>query len=226
MTLLPLLLPAALAQAAPQADLDGDGKVDPIAISEEGVTIGGVAVPCGGMELCTVALHDISSQDSYREVALTEVGPRDDKSVSLYRYKGGQLVALSFRQPADGEWPSTPSAITTSGNGIVLADFWQRTYTRRDKYLARGDALEYVRQPFWHVGYELPVDRSVAIVRTIGGGEVVANVRPGSQVTILLESAEHPEWFLLRISSGLTGWVHLPALQAASDQLMAVYGAG
>lgn len=225
--LVPLwLLPSALAAAPPPTDLDGDGKPETIEIREEEVRIGGAKVPCGGIEMCSVAIHDVSSADASKEVALTELGPRDDAAVTLYRYDQGKLTELSFRKPTDGEWSSTPSAIATSGNGIVLADFAQRTYTRREKYVAQGAGLAYVPQPFWLVGYGLHVDRSLPITRTIGGSEVVANVRPDSDVTLVLESADHEGWFLVHISSGLTGWAQLEALMSASDSLMGLMSAG
>lgn len=222
-----LLCAAALAGELPQADLDGDGKVDTIAVSEDHVTIGGHRVDCGGMDMCTVQLHDISSSDSTKEVALIEQGPRDDQAVWLYRLSGGKLVELTFRKAGDtDDWQSRPSSVQTSGNGIVLADSEQRIYTRRDKYLAKGDSLQHVPQPYYVVDYAMHVDRSFPIVRTEGASQVVANVRPDSEVKILLESAAKPGWFLVHISSGLTGWADMDTLMGGSNQLMGIMSAG
>jgi len=41
-----------------------------------------------------------------------------------------------------------------------------------------------------------------------------------------LVAASRRRWFLVHISSGLTGWVQLDALQGASDDLMGLMGAG
>ncbi|MCK6503586.1 hypothetical protein L6R53_09340 [Myxococcota bacterium] len=220
-------LAPALAQSPPPTDLDGDGKADAIVVEEEGVTIGGQRVACGGMELCSVQLHDIAADDGLREVLVIELGPRDDASARLYRLRKGKLVELSFRKPGDSdEWQSVPSAVSTSGNGIVLADHQGRFYTQRQKYVAKGDTLTHVPQPFWYAGFEVHVDRSVPVVRSPGGTEVVANVKPDSDITVLLESAEQEGWFLVKLSTGLTGWVTLETLAQGSDQVRGVMSAG
>lgn len=220
-------LTAALAGSIPQVDLDGDGTVDPVTVSEEGVSIDGHRVPCGGMELCSVELADVSSADSYKELVLTELGPRDDKSAWLYRLTSAGLVELSFRKAGDSDdWQSRPGEVVTSGSGIVLADSDHRIYTRREKYLASGNSLQHVPQPFWVVDYAMHVDRTFPIVRSEGSSQVVANVAPDSDIRILLESATQPGWFLVHISSGLTGWATLDTLMSGSNQLMGLMSAG
>lgn len=217
----------ARAQALPPTDLDGDGKPDAIVIDEEKVTIAGQEVACGGMDRCTVQVHDIAADDGLKEVLLVELGPRDDASAHLYRLRKGKLVELSFRKPGDAdEWQSVPSAVTTSGNGIVLADHQGRFYTQRQKYVAKGDALTHVPQPFWYAGFDVHVDRSVPVVRSPGGGEVVANIKPDSDITVLLESADQDGWFLVKLSTGLTGWVTMETLASGSDQVQGVMSAG
>lgn len=217
----------ALAQTVPQVDLDGDGKVDTITVTEEGVAIAGHTVACGGMDLCRVELRDVSSADAWREVQVVELGPRDDAAAWLYRLHDGKLVELSFRKTSDTEdWQSRPSNIVTSGNGIVLAEQEQRLYTRREKYVASGDQLTHVPQPFWFVDYAVHVDRTFPIRLAPGSETVVANVKPDSDVRLVLESVERPGWFLVHISSGLTGWADIDALMSGSNQVMGIMGAG
>lgn len=230
MPLLALALTLALdahAQGLPPTDLDGDGKPDAVVISEEKVTIGGHEVGCGGVELCSVQLHDVAADDGLKEVLVVELGPRDDASAHLYRLRKGRLVELSFRKPGDSdEWQSVPSAVVTSGNGIVLADHQGRFYTQRQKYVAKGDALSHVPQPFWYAGFDVHVDRSVPVVRSPGGSEVVANIKPDSDITVLLEAVDPAGWFLVKLSTGLTGWVTMETLAIGSDQVQGVMSAG
>ncbi len=222
-----LLLPVALAAGPAPVDLDGDGKTETISVAEDGVHVGDQVIPCDSYELCEVEVHDIASTDKRTELAVCSRGPRDDRSCRLYRYKSGAVQPLPIGKPGDeDEYSSMPSAVSTSGSGILLADQDRRFYVRRDKYLLRGDALVYVPQPFWVVDHDVHVDRSFPIVRQAGGGDVVANVRPDSDIRIRLESVDHPGWFLVHISSGLTGWVQLDALQGASDDLMGLIMAG
>ena len=57
-----------------------------------------------------------------------------------------------------------------------------------------------------------------------GGGAVVANVRPGSEITALV--SDGGENFLFQISSGLVGWASLDDLMKASDYIQMMYSAG
>lgn len=219
-----LTLAAALssALAAPfRIDLDGDGKPESLVVEEDGVRLGRQLVVCGGPALCRLEAADIDSTDKRREVVLIDSGPRDDSVARLYHLDKGQLVPIPFSR--EGAWFDR---IETNGNGIVLTDSRERLYMRREKWVPQGGVLTLVPQPFWYVGFEADLDRTAPILREPGGAEVVANIRPKSRITVLLESADKADWFLVRISSGLTGWISLEGLRGASDQVAMIYAAG
>ncbi|MCB9780373.1 MAG: hypothetical protein H6742_17545 [Alphaproteobacteria bacterium] len=232
-SLLLLCLPA-LAGPSLDIDLDGDGTKDAIVIGDRETTVGKAQVDCSLSEACRAELVDVSNADRFREVVLCTEGPRAESYCRLYRYDKGTLTELVFtRTLPDDKKPGrtqtvdwAPSSILTKGNGIVLGDFASRWYTRREKWTAEGTTLKHHPQPAYWAEMMVPVDRSFPITTEPGGGEVVANVAPGTTITALLESGTHPDWFLVRISSGLLGWCSLDQLIQASDQMMMTAGAG
>lgn len=212
-----------VALAVPPTDLDGDGKPEVIEVLDAEIRVGKHRLACEGPP-CAVEVHDLSSEDPLRELVVLETGMRDDRLARIYRLTKAGLVELKLTRP--GGEGVFPEAVTTSGNGILLTDERHRLYLRREKFVPDGAGLKLVPQPFWSVGQVLPVDRSAPIRESIGGAVVVANLKPGSEVTVVLESAEKPEWFLLRTSTGLVGWIDLETLRSASDRVAAIYGAG
>jgi hypothetical protein len=225
MTTLALLLATALAaELPPPTDLDGDGKPERILLDGDTVRVGEARAECGSDSFpCEVEVHDLTAGDKQKEVAICSFGPRDDRSCALFAYREGSLNPLPFAFPED-TWP--PSRIETKGNGIALAKNEGRLYTRVDKFTHSGGKLAYVAQAGWYVDRPVKVDRTFPITTKPGGGTRVAGVRPGSTITVLLESAEVKQWYLVHISSGLTGWVSEEALVGSSDELMALWGAG
>jgi hypothetical protein len=220
-----LLMTLALAaDLPPPTDLDGDGTPEALQTGEEVVHVGAAEAVCGSDGFpCELEVHDILAGDGKREVAVCSFGPRGDRSCELFRYAAGVLTPLPFPFQ-EGSWP--PSAIRTTGSGIVLVNNDGRLYSKVDKFVLRGDRLERVPQAAHPVDRKVVVDRGFPIHTAPGGGTEVANVRAGSTITVRAEHGEKTGWYLVLISSGLMGWVQQEALVSASDELMAVWGAG
>lgn len=215
-----LLMTLSLANSL-SLDLDGDGKADTVTAGEDAVRINKHTIPCGGAEVCILEAHDINSSDKQREVGVCEVGPRDDKSCRLFTLKAGALVEVKF--PGDLQ----PPKILTSGNNVVLTESWQdRIYYRIEKYELRGASLAVVKQPHYVAGIKVKVERTFPIVLAPDGKVLVGNARPDSEVDIVVEHGEKPGWYLVKLSSGIAGWVQLDTLVSASDHLRALMSAG
>jgi hypothetical protein len=224
MTLTLMLATALAAPLPPPTDLDGDGTKESIVLDGSGVKVGGARAECGSDGFpCEVEVHDLTAGDKQREVAICAFGPRADRYCELYTYAGGALQPIAFPFP-EGTYP--PTRIETKGNGIALAKGEGRLYTRVDKFVHKDGALRYVPQAGWFVGRQVQVDRTFPITTAPGGGTRVAGVRPGSTITVVLESQTVKQTYLVHISSGLTGWVTEQALIGASDELMSLWAAG
>ncbi len=217
-----LFLQAALAETTADADLDGDGKPEHIVATEGKVQVGKkISQECGYESLCEVEIHDIDSTNPQKELAICEFGPRDDRSCTLYTLGKKGLTPVPFAAQIYTE------KYITNGNGIILTEtWWNRLYHRTEKYTLQNGAYTVTPQPMYAAGATLHIDRTFPVVFAPEGSEVVANVRPDTDIVVLAEDGKHADWFLVKLSSGVTGWAKLEDLVAASDAFQAVMGAG
>ncbi len=219
--------PVAPRAALAPTDLDGDGQPEHFVQTAETLTVGATRLDCGAEPFpCELELHDLTAKDGQRELATCHFGPRDDRYCTLYRFENNALVEIPIKDGAGRALH--PSRVHTKGNGILLVDRDERFLTRRDKLLHRGGgALAFVAQPFHDAGQrKVPVDRSFPLTLRPDGGPVVANVAPGTTVTLVLADATRPQTFLVLVSSGLLGWADIETIARGSDAVMGVLGAG
>jgi hypothetical protein len=226
-TLLLTLLPAlALAGPVGHADYDGDGRAEEFMQTDSGLYFGKQLITeCDESFPCDVSVIDSRTNDGFQELKVCVSGMRDDVSCKLWTVRAGKAVALPFTAPSLAVYAAD---ITVSGSGIVLVDEDDRFMTTRHKFVLSKDGmkLQLVPQPFWYVGYDLHVDRTFPITVEPGAGTTVANVRPNSDIQVVVESAVKPGNYLVKISSGLTGWVSMDTLMGSCDQFMALMSAG
>jgi hypothetical protein len=229
--LLVLLMNLAIAGAEPTAvDLDGDGKVERIVypkVTQESqgadleIKIGTATIPYAADYPTTLEPLDLKSGDGRIELRACTAEPRDFTSCVLYRYKAGDLNPVMGE---DGK-KILAASITATGSGIVLLHYQHRLYTQVEKTTVHRDGtLRVVPQPFYAVNSKIPVDRTFPITFSPGGGAVVANVRPKSEITVLL--ADGKGNVLLWLSSGITGWASYQTLMEASEYVMSMEMAG
>ena len=215
-----------LAFAAPLSiDLDGDGKAETVRVDANAykVHIGSHTVECMG-DPCEVEAHDVTSANRAREVAVCAHGPRDDKSCKLYTIEKGALVTYTWPK----EWD--PPSLHTAGNGLVLVKdgYRHRLVDRVEKYRVEGHRLVLVPQPLYlaETPRDLKVDRTFPLLYAPDSSTVVANTRPDSTIRIVGEHGEKDGWMLVRLSSGIAGYVHTDTLAKVSDSYQRVLGAG
>jgi hypothetical protein len=231
MMLLMMLLNLAFAGEEPVAvDLDGDGKVERIVYptltdsnydDELEIKVGKAKVDYFHEFPTEVAPLDLKSGDGRIELRACSSGPRDTMDCVVYRYTKGKL------EPVLGEEgkPVTAAAITATGSGIVLLHTQHRIYTQVDKTVLQGDGtLKKVRQPFYAVNAKVKVDRTFPVTLSPGGGATVANVRPDSEITLLVTDGENN--MLVWLSSGITGWVSYETLMKSSNYILSIEMAG
>ncbi len=228
--MIPLLLLAlispALAGDVGHADYDGDGRAEHFVQKDAGLWFGKTQIAsCDESFPCEVNVVDARRNDGFQELQVCVTGMRDDVSCTLWTVRRGKAIPLTFSGPNLAIYAS---AIAVSGTGIVLIDEDDRFMRTRHKFLLNkdGTALQHVPQPAWYVGYDLRVDSTFPITMKPGGGATVANVRAESDIVLVIESAEQPGNYLVKISSGLTGWVSFETLMQHSQQLMALMNAG
>jgi hypothetical protein len=230
--LLVLMLSFAFAgeELAP-VDLDGDGVKEVIefpVITEKNrdddlsIKVGKDSISYFHVYPTGVTLLDLKTGDSTIEVRACVYGERDHVSCELLRYKKGKLEPVYLADKVKAE----ASMFTASGSGIVLAHSnTHRLYTKIDKYILGADGfLKLVPQPYYVVNTDVKIDRTFPVTISPGGGDVVANVRPGSEIKVLLTDGK--DNFLFALSSGITGWASYQTLTKASDYIRGIEMAG
>ncbi len=205
-----------------KTDLNGDGKVEEISIS--GITeIGNFILKIDnvsikgelGDEVDGFIIVDIDTKDQYKEIAVHTPGPSDDDEYLIYWYDGKSIKEMGKLM----RWPKFP------GNGIVLVDNWMGFWQKRDKYVLdnKTRTLYLVPQEFYYVGIEATVKESFPIYKTRTGSEVVANLKPGSKIFILVCDTSPDDydshWYLIKSETGLVGWAALKSFTGKVEGL-------
>ena len=206
-----------------EADLNSDGKKEKISIksikpvtylpSEDNFVL------MVGDELITGSLSegysdgfvivDIDKSDKYKEIAVHTPGDSDDDEFLLYAYDGKSLRKMGRLY----QWP------TFYGNGIVLVDQHIDFWSIREKYILdnKTRTLKLVPQKFYYVGIKGEVTKSFPLYRTKKRKHVVANLKPKSEILILLcepsvakkspNDVDIKDYsYLVKSSTGLVGW--------------------
>jgi len=191
------------------ADLNGDGKKEKISIS--GVTnLGDFVLQVDRVfikgKLCDrtngFTIVDIDTNDKYKEIAVHTHGPSDDDEYLIYWYDGKSIKEMGKLW----RWPKF------FGNGKVLVKDWMGFWLRTKKYiLTKERTLKLVPQEFYFVGVGGTVTKSLPILEERNGKEVVANLRVGSKVLIVLCDTSPEDygdyWYLIKSDTNILGWV-------------------
>jgi len=225
------LLPPALAQAqeaqAPvrsaTADLDGDGKKEPLSLEWKngdaqfvlkagGATLRGDAKDS---EVSGFVIVDLDSGDKWKELAVSTGMTDSDHQVFLYGFDGKSLKPLG----------SVRNLTEARGNGIILSDEWGGFWTRREKYVLDRKAwkLNAVPQDLYYVGREATVKQSFPLQRNPTSKDVIANVAQGSKIEVLAAAPSTRKgeryWYLVKSTTGLLGWTREEALVQHTEGL-------
>jgi hypothetical protein len=219
-TALFLVLLPTCALAAPallrstRADLDGDGKAEPLSFQSTNKE-GGFALKAGGFELKgqvgTPAkgfrVVDLDASDTQREVLVAGHGPNGREVYALYRLEREGWKQLPLPE-------CTP---VIKGNGLLLCDSWMGFWERRETYTYDGRAgtFTHVPQDLYWVGKPYKVASTAPLHRSREDAQVVASLKPGSTVTFVAfwAGAGDSDWYLLRSETGVLGWARLSELQ-------------
>ncbi len=217
----------ALCMAAPPAsiDLDGDGKGEVVKVAEDGVKIGKHTVECYSDDGagCEVREVDITSADKQKEVVVCYAGPRDDRNCDLYR-----LVDNELKQIPIGKYGGAESLSLTGSGFLYATNGAHRLFQRTSKYVWKDGKMVLVPQPIYTADTpaSMHIDQTFKLLLAPDSAELVGNTKADSDIAVLGEHGEKEGWLLVRLSSGISGWVHVDTLQKVSQQYMQIMSAG
>ena len=154
------------------------------------------------------------------------------------------LVPVSKTLPASDDGIFAPEDLTLPGNGYLYShtDDGGRYFRAREKWRVQDKETQNIEQPYYYLGVETtyhgrwhqdesgdnaPENRAEPLKLTdrIDGNKTVAEVAPGSKITLVLiqqrfveregEELDYeqriPAWALVKTADGKTGWFNIGA---------------
>ncbi len=208
-----------------EIDLDGDGFLDQIMLKtvknpyyDEVLSyvllVNGEEITYEG-SMIDPLFHvvNISSKDSYLEIAVSEEGPSSDFLTVFYRYKNGELTKLAEIQGFLGKYPGTDyvgdvkldgnGRITTKTRGEVI-----QTWFYDDSYLlTKEDALLKEEKDFYPFETEVKLLKELKTVKNPTNTTEAYVFQPGESATLL--ETDNKEWVSIGNDSGEVFWFQI-----------------
>ncbi len=152
-------------------------------------------------EVDGLIIVDIDTRDRYKEVAVHTPGASSDDEYFLFWYDGRRIIEAGRLS----RWPQF------AGNGIVYVDDWKGFWKKREKFILdpRIRKLKKIPQQYYYVGVKVKVNKEFSVVISPDSGQLLASLRPQSEIEILLCKEEDDylaDFYLIRTASGLLGW--------------------
>ena len=154
------------------------------------------------------------------------------------------LIPVAKALPKSEDGIGFPENLTLPGNGYIYsdADDGNRYFRAREKWRIKDNDRENIEQPYYYLGADTtyqgrwyqdesgekePENRAEPLKLTdrIGGDKTVAEIAPGSKITLVLaqqrfveregEELDYedriPAWILVKTADGTTGWFNIGA---------------
>ena len=155
------------------------------------------------------------------------------------------LVPVSKTLPASDDGIFVPEDLTLPGNGYLYShtDDGARYFRAREKWRVQDKETQNIEQPYYYLGVETTYhgrwyqDESgeketenraepLKLTDRIGGDQTIAEVAPGSKITLVLiqqrfveregEELDYeqriPAWLLVKTADGKSGWVKIETM--------------
>ena len=147
------------------------------------------------------------------------------------------LVPVSKTLPASDDGIGVPENLTLPGYGYLYSDSDDggRYFRAREKWRVQDKETQNIEQPYYYLGTETTYHgrwyqdenraEPLKLTDRIGGDQTIAEVAPGSKITLVLiqqrfveregEELDYeqsiPAWLLVKTADGKTGWFNIGA---------------
>lgn len=211
------------------ADLDGDGTVDPVALTcpAELLDADGVPVEASGQftlrvgEASTegqlfsmvngVDSVDLDFTDTLTELQVFTYGPSDDLESVYYGYDGGRIQEIGHLE--GGTTEDHYGEVETTSYCHTEGWTWHRRFALTD-----GRTFEPIEQKLYSVGEELTTPEALTVYTTDKCSKELAKVTAGSDVFVVAcdcrdgwRGAEEGAWrYIVVLPDGRVGWIRSP----------------
>lgn len=195
-----------------EVDLNGDGQEETVKFKITGeynnhfiLSIDDLSITGRGDNLYEdIKIVDIDTTDNIKEIAVGEMGPSGDYRTSFYYYG---LDNIAFMGKIEGDINRDDDIIIygngelkTRTRGQILHTWFYADYYK----LTGGHILAQIPQDLYEMNYKVKVKKSIPLWKSRTDDEVIAELTPGEEVTIL--SSDNKEWCLVQKENGIKGW--------------------
>ena len=208
-----------------EIDLDGDGSIDQIMLKTEKnpyydevlsyvLLVNDEEITYEG-SMIDPLFHvvNISSKDSYLEIAVSEEGPSSDFLTVFYRYKNGELTKLAEIQGFLGKYPGSDTVgdVKLDGNGRISTRTRGeviQTWFYDDSYLlTEEDELLKEEKDFYPFETEVKLLKELKTVTSPDNTTEAYVFKPGESATLL--ETDNKEWVSIGNDSGEVFWFQI-----------------
>lgn len=157
---------------------------------------------------------DIDAYDSYREIAIADLGPSDDLTTSFFRYDGEKLEYIGYVTgfPTDEGYSMNGKGEIHSKGRLALLQYWTATFTWRLNEV--GKLLSVKEDLYYPDKFVVDEEKPILLKEKL----MVYKDRDLSSETMLMEPSEegvtfpitdNENWVLLRMADGSEGWFYV-----------------
>ena len=167
----------------------------------------------GGVEISRVLLTQIDRNSQERFFIDFDPGASTDPVFSIAPFPGKRSIGTI-----------EANQLVLPGNGYIYSVARiNKNFLERRKFAVRKGELIEIRQPFLFVGLDGKTKVDLELRSQPSAGEVVASIRKGDEVRVVLYDGQH---YLVRSAFGLLGWVKLKDVARENAVIEGLFYAG
>jgi hypothetical protein len=133
-----------------------------------------------------------------RYLVTFDPGPSGDPEFIIYEMQDGKeknIISLPGEE------------LVIPGNGILYTScFADRMFNTQKKFLLHDEIITEVQQPFYYVGLQTKLRKSLALFGDPSYKEIIAQLPAGSKVEVLINKEND---YLIKTPFGLVGWLRI-----------------
>jgi len=167
----------------------------------------------GGIEITRILVTKIDRNKSDRHYIDFDPGASNDPTFAIIPEEGETVIGT-----IDADHLVIP------GNGFIYSlSRTNKHFLERRKFFIQDNKVIESKQPYLYVGLDTKAKIDFALHSSITGGEVIASIRKGDKIFVLLNEGNN---YLVRSTFGLLGWIEIQPGSQESTVIEGIYYAG
>lgn len=193
-------------------DLNGDGTSERVVLTVAEDNINGDIVTLsvndssveieGNNNQGYFGVVDLNTTDSWKEIAISDLGPSSDFTTEFFRFDGSKLVKIGSTQGLfEGMVFDGAGKLTTTTRGLILD-----TWFFADDYMLIDGELQHVDKEFYPRLDDMKVTMSSATDFQVSPTDPLIAFSTVANDVITIVGCDNVEWCKARNASNVEGW--------------------